>query len=446
MCKVFYYKKYSFDAKTGDLSLNYQIITEQKEILEFTEHIYFPNTPLDLTPEKELVLNDIFFLTHIAFGISYYKTVCPEKIIIETGNLSKEQAAFFEKFYVNGLGEFAVKNQLNLQGKIKFPFVDKKQSVHSLNLKSRFLVPVGGGKDSCVSMELLKKINADCCAISVGIPRPIRECIEMSGLSSLTLTRKIDPYLITLNQSGTVKNGHVPITGMLAFLLWASAVIYDYRFVALSCEKSANSGNLMQGDLSINHQYSKSFEFEYDFYNLTKGVLPNFRYFSLLRPLSELSIAKLFAQNCSDYFSIFTSCNKAFKLDESKRLNRWCGCCDKCRFVFLILAPFMDKETLIQALGNNPLNDETQINGYCELLGLSGHKPFECVGEIAESQYAFQLLSEYPSWKTDYIIQTLKTDVMKNVRLDKNLFTSSTEHLIPELIQDEIIRLFNRNG
>ncbi|MBO7243798.1 MAG: hypothetical protein J6V53_00755 [Alphaproteobacteria bacterium] len=431
MCKAFCYKKFDFNFETGELSLFYQF----KENL-FEEKIIFPNAPFNLSEEKRKALNQIFFLTHIAFGISYYKAFCPEKIEIQSGSLSKNEAHFFNKFYLEGLGEFAVRNNLNLQGKITFPFSENSAvSTYLIPLKKRFLVPIGGGKDSCVSIELLSKSQEEIAAISIGLPRPIKECIQKATIPSFAIKREISSLLIELNNQGTVYNGHVPITGMLAFVLWISALLYDYQFVAMSCESSANSGNLMQGELAINHQYSKSFDFEKDFYQITHSVTPSFLYFSLLRSFSELKIAELFAKLCEKYFSVFTSCNKAFKLDTTKRLDRWCGSCDKCRFVFLILAPFMDKKTLIQAVGCNPLNDLNNLEGYKELLGINGHKPFECVGEIEECRQAFQFLIKSNQYKDDLIIKELKNIIPENQKDFLNTFSS---HQIPVELFHEI--------
>lgn len=435
MCKAFYYKNFDFDPLSGVLKLSYQL----DEKYSFCEEITFEGAPFQLDENKQQALNEIFFLTHIAFGISYYKTFCPPKIIIESGTLTEQEAYFFNIFYLNGLGEFAVRNNLNLQGKINFPFKQNfKRKSFSIDFKERFLVPIGGGKDSCVTLSILKKLNKKTTPISIGNPRPILECKEKSGEPYITCYRKIDKNLIELNQKEGVYNGHVPITGMLAFILWASAVLYDYKYISMSSESSANEANLMQGKLAINHQYSKSYAFEQDFHALTQCITPNFLYFSLLRCFSELKIAELFAKLASPYFDIFTSCNKAFKLDETKRLDRWCGTCDKCRFVFLILAPFMDKETLIKAVGTNPLNDLENLTGYEELLGLSGHKPFECVGEISESRTAFHLLLKKPEYKNDSVILKLKDKVPAP---NKNAFELNPNHLIPMEIYNEISRL-----
>ena len=434
LCKAFSYKKYDFNPTTGVLSLYYTLDT-----YSFCEKITFPHAPFSLNENQKKALDNIFFLTHIALGISYYKTFCPEKLEILSGTLTQDEALFFNKFYLEGLGEFAVRNGLNLQNKIHFPFKQNfKREILHFELDKKFLIPIGGGKDSCVTLELLKRTQQDLTAISVGTAKPIQECIQKADVPSLLITRKIDKKLLELNQEGKVYNGHVPITGLLAFLLWASAVLYNYKYIAMSTESSANSGNLMQGNLKINHQYSKSYDFEYDFYKICQAITPKFLYFSLLRPLLEIKIGSLFATYCKKYFSVFTSCNKAFKLDKTKRLDRWCGCCDKCRFVFLILAPFMNKEDLIAAVGTNPLNDLSNLDGYKELLGLSGYKPFECVGEVEECQAAFHLLLSKKEYQSDAIIQALKEKVPQP---KKDVFSLLDEHLIPQEIYDEISKL-----
>ena len=429
MVSVFCFDSFSFDVTCGVAEFVYRA-----NGYCFKEKVQFPGAPFVMDAATEKAMNQVLFLAHIALGISYYKAFLPDEIQVLSGTLTKKQAAFFDAFYLKGLGEFAIKNNLNLQGKIHFPFGEGESEKIALPLESKALVPVGGGKDSCVVMELLKELNVPATGVACGGSKSQSACAEKSGSPYITFTRTIDPQLIELNNSGKVYNGHIPITGVLAFLLWALALLRGEKYVVMACEKSANSGNMKQGDLTINHQWSKSFEFEKMFYDLTQSITPDFRYFSLLRPISEAHIARLFAEKCSAYFDVFTSCNKAFKLDLNKRIDRWCGSCDKCRFVFLILAPFMDKEILIRAVGVNPLNDVNQVDGYRELLGLSGHKPFECVGEVDECCWAFNQLKQNPAWQHDAVVKAL---VVPTVTAP---FDVSDEHLIPKELQDVMAR------
>jgi len=422
----FHFKEINFSLESGEVEFGYAV----DEVYEFTEKFKFPDAPFVLSENQKKALAQVLRYWHLAAGISYYKAFLPDRMVTDIYKLTKDEAEFFRKFYINGLGEFAVRNNLHFFDKISFPYSeDTNRQSFDVKFKDEVLVPIGGGKDSCLALELLKNMNINAAMIACGYPKPIAEVMDRSGKQKIIVKRQIAPELLQLNESGQVYNGHVPITGILAFMLWAAAIIYEKKYVVMSCERSASSGNMIYDGVKINHQYSKSFDFEKDFYELTQKITPEFRYFSLLRPISEIHIAKLFTQKCAEYFDVFTSCNKAFKLDENKRLNHWCGNCDKCRFVFLILAPFMEKQKLIKIVGKNPLDDATQLDGYRELLGISGHKPFECVGEFKESNWAFAQLTHNSEWCNDYVIKNLQPKIYKQT---SGLFKPKRQHLIPE--------------
>ncbi len=398
MTKNFIFQKYDFNPTSGVLTLSYSC-----DGFVFHEKIIFPNAPFVVNKERQAALDKCLFLLHIAAGISYYKAFGNPEIEIQSGTLTQSQALFFNDFYKYGLAQFAATNHLKLS--CCFPFEDKPEKLFDVHLKNETFVPVGGGKDSCLSIELLKEQGHCPTLFSVNSARAIDDCKRVSGLPQITVQRQLSPVLLENNAS--FLNGHVPITGIIAFILLVSALLYDKRYVVMSCESSANESNFDD----VNHQWSKSSAFEESFASLTQKVLPDFHYFSLLRPLTELHIAKLFSQKCTAYFDVFTSCNHAFHLDLSKRLERWCGHCDKCRFVFLALAPFMDKKKLIEIVGGNPLADETQLQGYKELLGLGANKPFECVGTYLECRAAFVLLLQKDEWKKDFIVNKLSKEV-----------------------------------
>lgn len=442
----FHFTRYFFDEETKTAHLCYAF---NGGALTFEEKICFNHAP-DLNDEKRRRALDLCLrLLHLAAGVSYYKLFIPAEIKVDSTELTKREADFFNLFYTAGLGEFSYRNNVSLD--VRFPFLAAAgQERAEISLKKQIVVPVGGGKDSVVSVETLKSAGYSPVLFSVGLPRPIRETIEKSGLPSVLVTRQISPDLIALNEKAAqygALNGHVPVTGIIAFILMAAAVLYDFSDAVLSNERSANVGNTEKDGRIVNHQWSKSLEFEKAFRELTAPVMPEFRYFSLLRPLSELAIASLFAKT-RKYDMVFTSCNKAFKLDESKRFDRWCADCDKCRFVFLALAPFMEKEKLIRIFGHNLLDDIMQTRGYEELLGLSAFKPFECVGEIEESALAFLMLADDPAWQNDAVIGALADRARrrwnkKRESLFEKIFTLTDNHLIPEEYTD-VVGIFEK--
>jgi hypothetical protein len=270
-------------------------------------------------------------------------------------------------------------------------------------------VPIGGGKDSIVTVECLRGGGEPPVLFSLGDAEPIAACIAAARLPFIRVYRRLDPSLLELNQAG-VLNGHIPITGILSAIALASAVMSGCNAVAMSNEHSASAANLALDGVEINHQYSKSFEFEQDFARYVESFIsPSISYFSLLRPLSEIEIARRFAK-FPEYFDIFRSCNTAFRQAREERGRHWCCNCPKCRFVFLALSPFVAKADLIEIFGGNLLDDGTQGDGFAELCGLRANKPFECVGEISESAGVMCYLADHPDWRDDRVVRRLNEE------------------------------------
>jgi len=254
-------------------------------------------------------------------------------------------------------------------------------------------VPVGGGKDSTVTLEMLKKIKKDIRCFGLNPTNAALKIMRIAGCKNpIVVKRKIDPKLLELNQRGFL-NGHTPFSAYLAFLSVLMGVLFDYKHIALSNEKSSNEGNVKYLGKTINHQWSKSFEFEQKFRDYSKKYLAqNVEYFSFLRPLYEIQIAKLFSKY-PKYFNAFLSCNEAYKTvsGTKKPTEKWCGKCPKCLFVFTILYLFANKNKLIKIFDKNLFKDRSLLPIMQELVGERAFKPFECVGTKKESLAAFYL-------------------------------------------------------
>jgi hypothetical protein len=160
----------------------------------------------------------------------------------------------------------------------------------------------------------------------------------------------------------------------------------------MSNEWSASVPTLQDQGRPVNHQYSKSASFEAAFRGVLGGSPDRMpEYFSWLRDRTELWVGGQFAA-LEPYHGSFRSCNKAFFTERSRRLDHWCGACDKCCFIDLILAPFMPAGALrrIFAPAVEPLDDPGLAEKFRSLLG-AGAKPFECVGEVSECRAAVLL-------------------------------------------------------
>ena len=317
---------------------------------------------------------------------------------------------FSQKFYEKGLAEFAFRNGVSLHDYFHFQSSSAPAaSAINLELPRRTCVPVGGGKDSIVTIESLRCCGEPLMLFSLGDAEPIAACIAAAKLPFIRVHRRLDAGLLKLNEAGAL-NGHVPITGILSAIALAGAVMSGCNAVAMSNEHSASAPNFSLAGVEINHQYSKSLEFERDFARYVEDFIsPSISYFSLLRPLSEIEIARRFAKY-REYFGVFRSCNTAFRQSREARGRHWCCDCPKCRFVFLALSPFVAKPDLIEIFGRNLLDDETQCDGFAELCGLRADKPFECVGETYESAGVMSCLEDHPDWRDDRVVRRLNKE------------------------------------
>ena len=430
--KEFIFEGYHYDPAVSTLFLRYRFSEgprfEEKLIFDFPTH--------QLAPTASQVLDRIFRLIFLMSGVSYYKAFIPKTLICKTFALDEKTAEFLHKFYEKGLAEFAFRNGISLRNHFQFRSTPIPAAASmDLELRRRTCVPVGGGKDSIVTIECLKGAGEPLILFSLGDADPINACITATQLPFIRVHRRLDGALLKLNAAGAL-NGHVPVTGILSAIALACAVMAGFDTIAMSNEHSASVPNLKIGDIEINHQFSKSLEFEQIFSEYVRDLItPNITYFSLLRPLSEIEIARRFAKYPA-YFRIFRSCNTAFRQSRAARGRHWCCDCPKCRFVFLALSPFVAKPELIGVFGRNILDDETQHDGFAELCGLQEHKPFECVGEISESAGAMSYLGGHPDWREDKVVRQLNEGFpslrQRNLAEYRALFGVRNPHRVPD--------------
>ena len=339
---------------------------------------------------------DLVFNLGLVELISYWKCVCPPEIVVHCGFLSAEEVDWWKRLWFHGLGEFFYRNKIEttihdfVQTRCDNVtiFQQHRTIFHSGALS---LVPVGGGKDSCVTLHLLGQMNRRLMGFTVNDQAARSETFAAAGYDSeqlLRTHRHVDPALLARNAEGCW-NGHTPFSAIVAFLGLYSAYLIGADELVLSNEASANEASVPGTE--VNHQYSKSYAFERDMNNYIQQRfgLP-ICYFSLLRPFHELQIAKQFAA-LPQYHFAFKSCNAG-----SKR-NIWCCRCAKCLFVYLMLAPFLLEGQMVEIFGRNLLNSPYLAEDLQALLGNRHEKPFECVGTIEEARAAFDLLHDKPA-------------------------------------------------
>lgn len=397
----FYYRKFQVIDNKNNFELIFTFEIPGLAVFE-------PKTTID---KKFIVNSDYNYISYMAFNIglveliSYWKCTCSPNVIIEAGNLDSYQIEWFRKLYFYGLGEFFYVNGIdtNIKEFMNITSVGEKINIPALEYHGAGnLIAIGGGKDSVVSLELLKDMDNTCFMVNPKVPGI--ECVKAAGYGDyLIVKRTIDHNLLELNKQGFL-NGHTPFSAILAFVSYLCAYLLNKKYIVLSNEGSANEATVI--GTKINHQYSKTYEFENDFNEYAYQYLNiNIKYFSFLRCLSELQIAMLFA-NYKKYHKLFKSCNVG-----SKQIPWvWCGNCPKCLFVYIILSPFLTKKEMIEIFGNDLYEREELLHTFIELLGYAETKPFECVGTYGEVRYAVSLCINKYKDNLPFLLQYYKNN------------------------------------
>ena len=395
--KEFFYKGFSYKVTEGfyQVTFSYEI----PGLSEFETMWKFPDAGRTV---DGAILHRLLFELGMAEAISYWKVTCAPVLRVQCGSLTEWQNRWWRKLFYNGLGEFMYVNGIEVSEEELLRIeceagacadvagnevcagagacnvgenVGLVGKLTDISSYSGCLVPVGGGKDSVVSMEVRRnedvtiyRINKDATVANVlaAADREYKTCF---------VNRRLDPRILEMNKRGFL-NGHIPFSAVVAFSTFISAYLQGIRYIALSNESSANESTVVGS--FVNHQYSKSYEFERDFMEYIGSFLDTeIRYFSLLRPLSELQIAWLFSRY-TKYHKAFRSCNAGSKQ------GIWCCHCPKCLFVYIILSSFLSEEEKVEIFGENLLDNPQNEKYFRELTGLDENKPFECVGTRSE--------------------------------------------------------------
>ncbi len=435
---TFIYENFEYTINNKEVIVRFVFILEgislaNSSLIRFEPTLHLP-LPSSINKEdfQVEILENLLFHMGMVELISYWKAACPSKVIIKPYSLDEHQIRFWKKLYWNGLGEFFYVNEIEttLDDFMQISSTsDRSVRANFSPLEERIIVPIGGGKDSAVSLELLKASGHELYPFIINPRGASLNTVKQSGISEsnlLVAKRSIDKTLLRLNEQGYL-NGHTPFSAMLAFTSLLQAYLTRSKYIALSNESSANEASVPGSH--VNHQYSKTYEFEADFRSYYKKYIsPEIEYFSFLRPLSELQIACLFAQLDKHHFS-FRSCNVGSKTDS------WCGNCSKCLFTYIMLAPFLPEQKLTAMLGENLIAKSSLAPVLKELQGLTATKPFECVGTVDEVNLAlYQAIQHNDYSSSAIVINQVSTDNPNDARFKKALKDWNNAHFLPEFL------------
>lgn len=335
------------------------------------------------------LIDTIAFSLGMTELISYWKCACPPTVLVKCGALDEFQINWWKKLYFNGLGEFFYRNGIATNFESFMTIIpdntEPPRFSETGTERKGAVIPVGGGKDSVVTLELLSGMKEDNVCYIINPRGATLNCAHTAGYEDdkiIGFSRSIDKALIERNNDGWL-NGHTPFSAIVAFSSYLCAVLAGKKYIALSNESSANETYV--SGMEVNHQYSKSTEFERDFREYTeKYFLPEPEYFSLLRPWSEWQIAREFVKY-PKYFPVFQSCNLGSKTDI------WCGKCAKCLYVYILLSAFLTDDILTEIFGCNMLDNPEFLPMFDGLVLDGEDKPFECVGTKDEVRLSLEM-------------------------------------------------------
>ncbi len=433
----FHYDGYTIDPGKGEIRCRYSTGRHT-----FTERYEFgPGGQWD-DPATDAAARLLYLLA----GVSYYKTGAAPVIDLGPIASTADERALLQRYYRHGLGEFAYRNGLDLRDlAVEGPDAPPARARDYVPDPGRPLIPFGGGIDSIVTVDSIAAAS-DAALFIVHPPGDhfgaIEQAASVTTLPIVRAVREIDPLVRRSAELGFL-NGHVPITAVISTAAVVAAVLGRRDAVVLSNEWSASVPTLLHAGEPVNHQWSKGIEFERDLAHLVTASLgPRLSVFSYLRPRSELWVAQQFA-GLTNFHDVFRSCNRSFHQDPRERLQQWCGTCDKCCFIDLILAPFLPAASLRRIFADRePLENPELRHRFGTLLGLAPDtRPFECVGDIDECRAAVALAGARPDRRDTPMLRQLADEVAASEAARANgpgpdrplsLLQPTGPHYIPE--------------
>lgn len=354
---------------------------------DYRREVDLGNVPQAFAERADPLVRDRL-MAHVGLTIAreFFRLDRIERIIVRPPHFFPESADFFESWFRAGLAELRYVNGIPLDEPIEF-VIDRPQTPQPADSGSEHvLLCNGGGKDSAVAAEALHHAGAPFTWLSLGPTRAMENVRAISGAPGIHIRHGLG--CAALRAERRLK-GHLPFIPIVAAVGALVAHLQGFGHIAVANEYSANFGNFDQDGVTVNHQYSKSLEFENLFRRYLARNLAKISYFSVLQPFYELQVARSFA-HFPQYFQAFKSCNTGHRQD------RWCRNCPKCAFLYLILSAYVDQAEVLRIFGGDPW-EKRRVLETIRALVTGSHKPFSCIGTFDEARVAAKLALDNPS-------------------------------------------------
>jgi len=313
-------------------------------------------------------------------------------------------------------------------------------------VKNAAILGVGGGKDSVVAGELLKNSSVAVDGFVMATGEQLGQAKAVADTMNIALhvvERSLDKQLLELQEQPGAYKGHIPISLIFGLVGTVLANALDRAYVVVANEASASIPRITWEHGAVNHQWSKSFGFEQKLQKyIHEHISPATTYFSAIRPLTSVAVAKLFA-TYPQYFEVFTSDNYVFRIDPTKRPNaRWSLESPKSLSSFILLAPWLSEADILRTFGQNFLDQPSLETLFQELTGTLGNPPLDCVGTVEELVLSLNLAAQQGKFANSVLMklaaeQGVIGDKDWQTELDAMLALQS-EQALPEALKNTI--------
>jgi len=327
-------------------------------------------------------------------AFSYWKALCSPVIEVALPAPDPAELDWWRAFWPGAMGEFFYRNQIDYTAPgflvIRGPAGEDapgKDAPGGAAPVGPPLVLFSGGKDS-LALSRVVSASSGTAPVDFFLYNPGERLRGLAGsLASggrlVEVRRAILPELLALNAAGH-PNGHTPFSAYLAFGAMLAGYLRGNGPVMAGNSRSDDEPNVRSYlGRPVNHQWTKSYEFEAAARSYRDRWLPGAPgYSSPLRPLYEVQIIASLAGDVDAYLRT-VSCNRAPG-------GGWCRSCAKCAWVFLATAALFGHDLAIRKTGGDMFADPALSGVYQEMAGLTGVKPFECTGSEDEVRAAIQ--------------------------------------------------------
>lgn len=121
--KEFIYKDFEIREENNNIIIKY--FFEIPGLTKFEPTITIEKRNIKFNSIEDNLVKEMVFNLGMVEAISYWKSICAQKLIVECGSLDSEQIEFFKKLFYLGLGEFRYINNIKIDEKDFIEIISK---------------------------------------------------------------------------------------------------------------------------------------------------------------------------------------------------------------------------------------------------------------------------------------------------------------------------------